>query len=331
MTSDTDERGLMNRIESLERELERLQGRPLSDETDRAVRELERTDRRWREHLLAGVRGLAPYMAVNLGGTLYFFETSDAKSSRTLFVEQNVRRDQVHLRRALEALDSAGAGTERDLFVDVGAHIGTTTLYAVRHLGFANAVAIEPSLANMRLLRLNVVANGLEPVVRTVHSAVAGEAGVAALDVGGVGSEYHHLSPAGNGELRELVSTTTLDELVRTGVLDPARVGLLWMDIEGYELHALEAGMTLVERGVPLVFEVCPGKLERTGTSGRARELLAPHYTHALDLRRPRTESSFVPIAEVERIIAGYAGHCVDLLVCRLPAGAELGPRPDRQ
>jgi FkbM family methyltransferase len=185
-------------------------------------------------------------------------------------------------------------------------------------------VAIEPALENMLLLRLSVLANGLDGVVRTVQSAVSNEIGVAGLDVAGIGSEYHRLDPAsGDGELRQLVPTTTLDALAADGTLDLGRVSLLWMDIEGYEIHALEGASSIVERGIPFVTEACSDKLERTGTLDRIDELLAPHYTHILDLRRDRETASFRPITEIGDVIREYEGHCVDVLVCRLPPGAN--------
>jgi FkbM family methyltransferase len=278
-------------------------------------------DRRWRRHLLEGVRGVVPYMAVNVDGTLYFFATSDPKSGQTLFVETSVRRDQAQLRLALHALDDIGASAVRDVFLDVGAHIGTTTLFAVRHLDFAEAVAVEPSVDNMLLLRLNVLANGLEGVVQTVRAAASNQNGLLDLDVGGLGSEYHHLASGdGTAELRQLVPTTTLDALAARGVFEPDRVGLLWMDIEGHEVHALEGASALLERRVPLVVEFCREKLERAGTLGRVPELLSAHYSRILDLREPAEQSQFLPVQEIGRVIDAHYGHrrgrCVDVLVC---------------
>ncbi|MCP9485396.1 MAG: FkbM family methyltransferase [Gaiellaceae bacterium MAG52_C11] len=315
------QRELRERVRALESELRELRQQVESDSPGHDIRELEKMERRWRKYLLQGVRGFAPTMAVNLHGTLYFFDTSDPKSARTLFVEQNVRRDQIHVRRAANALDSFLGTRPRELFLDVGAHIGTTTLYAVRHLGFSKAVAIEPSFENMRLLRLSVFANGLEGVVRTVHSAISDQQGVAGLDVGGLGSEYHRLNVGEGADLQQLVATTTLDALAEEGVYAAESVDLLWMDIEGFELRALEGASSLRERGTPTVIEMCPEKLERTSSADRVHELIGAHYTHALDLGKDR-DSRFRPVAEIDSILAQYEGHCVDVLLCRQPAVA---------
>jgi FkbM family methyltransferase len=280
-------------------------------------RDLTRVDRRWREHLLQGVKGLAPFVGVEIQGTVYFFSTADPKSGQTLFIEQGLRRDQAHLRRAIDALEVAGRPVEMSLFVDVGAHIGTTTLYAIRNLGFDRAIAIEPGADNVRLLRMSLIANGLEGVVHLVHAAVSNETGTASLNVSGVGSEYHHLVEDDDQGIRQIVPTVRLDQLIADGVFDPADVGLIWMDIEGYEIHALEGANSLLQHAPPLVLEACSKKLERTGKLKQAPELLGRYYTHALDIRKQRDDVDFVPVSEFSSIVEEYAGHCADVLVCR--------------
>jgi FkbM family methyltransferase len=309
------------RIAGLERRLgsltcEGTDAGPAADPTERA-RALNRYDHRWREHLLQGVRGIAPYMAVTLQGTVYFFDPRDTKSSRTLFIEQAVRRDQLHVRRAVEALESRGLSVRGTTFVDVGAHIGTTTIYALRHLGFGKAVAIEPGIENMRLLRLSALGNGIDGSIRTVRAAMSDTVGVAGLDVAGVGSEYHHLSAQADDDLRQLVTTTTLDALVDEGVIVPEEVGLVWMDIEGFEGHALRGGSAVLRHGLPLVMELCPQKLGAAGTLDLLPTLVQEHYTWALDIRKPRDEAAAVPVSALPELIASYDGHCGDVLVWR--------------
>jgi FkbM family methyltransferase len=310
----------LSRIDALEEQVKALGSRETGEPTSKVSRqELDRTDRRLRARLLDGTRGLAPFMSVAIDGTVYFFDPSDPTGSE-LFLDRKPRTDHTRLRRAVHALDRAGAATQRRTFLDVGAHIGTTTLFALRSLRFSDAVAIEPSLENMRLLRLGVLANGLEDVVKTVLAAVSDQEGIAELVVGGLGSEYHHLPRAGpSSALRELVKNTTLDTLAAAGVFDPDHVSLAWLDIEGYEMHALAAGTYLLERGVPLVIEVCRDKLIETGKLGDVASLLGQHYTDVLDLSPSSAEAQFVPVAEAEALIESYGRRCTDLLVCRLP------------
>ena len=62
---------------------------------------------------------------------------------------------------AVELLSAAGRLSRDTVFVDVGAHIGTHTVYALRTGRFARAVAFEPAPRNARLLAMNLELNGL--------------------------------------------------------------------------------------------------------------------------------------------------------------------------
>ena len=208
-------------------------------ETD--IETLAAEERRWREQFLQLSGRVVPYMGVEIEGTLFFFNTADAKIARRLFVQPDLRKDTIHLRRALAALTAAGVPETRGMFVDVGAHIGTTSLAAILHHGFARVLALEPAPDNFRLLRLNVLANGLEGSVQTLELAVSGSEGIAELDIGSPASELHAIVSGGSeGRRTHRVPMTTLDALVSRSVLDPAEVGLLWMDVEGHELDVLD-------------------------------------------------------------------------------------------
>jgi FkbM family methyltransferase len=298
-----------------------LRPSPAQPAAEASLDELAEGDRRWREQLLQLAGRAAPYIGVEIDGALFFFSTQDAKIARRLFVQPDLRKDTIHLRRALAAITDAGLPEVRGMFVDVGAHIGTTTLSAILHHGFASAVALEPAPENFLLLRLNVLANGLEASVRTLEVAASSSEGIAELDVGSPASELHAIVTDGTeGRRTQRIPTTTIDALVRDGVIDPARVGLLWMDVEGHEPDVLDGASTFLERGVPVAMELCPDKLARAGRLEHVPEILGSHYTHVLDLRKPVAHGAqFRPVGEIGQLIEQYAGHCFELLACRIP------------
>jgi FkbM family methyltransferase len=285
------------------------------------IEELAGAEQRWREQLLPLVGRAAPYLGVELDGSIVFFSTRDAKLARRLFARPDLRRDTIHLRRALAALTAAGLPEARGTFVDVGAHIGTTSLAAVLQHGFARAVAIEPAPENFLLLRLNVVANGLEDAVHPLEAFASATEGIAELDVGAPSSELHGVVPEGAAGRRiHRARMTTLDALAADGTIDPEDVGLLWIDVEGHELDVLDGASALLDRGVPVAMEMCPEKLARAGRLEDAPRLIESRYTHVLDLRRPVAAGpELVEAREVRRLLERYAGHCFELLACRLP------------
>ena len=72
---------------------------------------------------------------------------------------------------------------------DIGAHIGTHTIYALRSGRFDRAIAFEPEPRNARLLAMNLDANGLSDAVTVVPKAAGAAAGSAML----------HLHPRNTG------------------------------------------------------------------------------------------------------------------------------------
>lgn len=320
---------LSERIAGLEDDLEEIRrGRATAEAVEaqppsaaalaQDIERLARADARWRSRLLDHVRGLAPYAAVNIEGTLYFFETRDPTGAE-MFTKPQARLEHIHLRRALRLLDEAGIPARRDTFVDVGAHIGTTSLFAIRHARFSHVVAIEPSWANVRTLRLSVLANGLDDAVTIVQAAVSDSVGAANLSVSGLGSEYHHLVGSdGAAGVTERVETTTLDKLVGDGTIDPERASLVWLDIEGDEGRALSAASLVLDRAIPLVAEMCGEKIARTGGLAPLQAAVGESYTHFADLRRAPAEG-FRPLVELPSIAEVYERRCTDVLIARLP------------
>jgi hypothetical protein len=112
---------------------------------------------------------------------------------------------------------------------------------------------------------------------------------------------------------------------VRRKVIDPGQVGLLWMDIQGHEGHALAGARMLVTRGVPVVFEFSPEHLQLAGGTDLLLDTVAEHYTHVVDLAGMRRgeQPDFVPAAKARELLSGYVTTFTDVLAIRLPPGSS--------
>jgi FkbM family methyltransferase len=279
-----------------------------------------------------GASSVSSSVAVEDEGTLFFLPTRQ-KAGVDRFLKPEWKESR-HLQRALDALERVGVEVPRTTFVDVGAHIGTTAITAVRRFGFESALAFEPELGNFRLLRANVGVNGLETAVRTFNVAVSNRVGVAELKLRPrMGSKQRLIGGDEVGANTVRVPLTTLDSVVADGTLDPAQASLLWLDIEGHELEALEGAQRLLERSVPIVMEFIPRGLRREGRLAALGSLLGQHYTHVLDLRlRLHGDPGIRPLDALEELGEQYRRGFTDLLVFRYPteSGAH-GDRPERQ
>ena len=292
--------------------LERLEGE---------LAELSREEGVFRKEFLDAVSPFAPFVvAETLAGTRYLIPTDD-KFSRQLFIKQQ-RREMRMLGRAQTALEALGIDRGRQIVLDVGGNIGTGPVEAVCTYGFERAIAVEPHPENWNVLRINTILNGADDKVRLINAAVADEEGTATLSVSSKNSGAHSLS---GGDVREIgtveVPTVTIDGLAHRDELEPDAVSLLWMDIEGYEVHALQGARCLVERSVPFVMELNPPVLRAAGRADLLVPTLSDYYTHVVNLRDLHKQVSrdvFQPLDAVTGMLDDAEEKAMDVLACRL-------------
>jgi FkbM family methyltransferase len=117
-----------------------------------------------------------------------------------------------------------------DLFVDVGANVGTYTVLASAVCG-AKSLSAEPDPDAVRTLRRNIESNGIEKLVTVVEAVLGSTTGMAQFTVGC--DTTNRVATAGEKGTRK-VHLTTLDECVNC--MDPV---LIKLDVEGYEAEVI--------------------------------------------------------------------------------------------
>ena len=117
-----------------------------------------------------------------------------------------------------------------DLFVDVGANIGSYTILASGVCG-ARSVAVEPDAGTARRLGCNIVANRLEELVDVRVTAVGEQAGNIAFTIGQ--DTMNRIATDADRDV-QVVPLARLDDL-----LDGRKPTLIKLDVEGYETQAL--------------------------------------------------------------------------------------------
>ncbi len=234
-----------------------------------------------------GLRQLTPYVAAQHGELSFIVPTSDTKGER--FVRNRRPRQFVRLARAVKILRDEGGFHESGTIIDVGAHIGTTTIKAIREHGFSRAITIEPDPDNLRLLRANLALNSLQEHVMVIDAALSESASsqffLPGRERGGWGGKGRvHDQPT---RTTAAVKSTTLDSLTDLGIAQPSTTSLIWL---GYPLEtdATLSATTFFERRVPLVM---PLPLSRFGEGSPLLRQLAPFYEHAVDLRHPNLDA----------------------------------------
>jgi FkbM family methyltransferase len=169
---------------------------------------------------------------------------------------------------------------------DVGAHQGVVALMLAGIVGdTGRVVAVEAVAHNVRVARRNAEANGCRQLV-VEHAAIADVDGTLWFEDRWNGAVSRTV---GVGVRTEAVTVDTLT--ARHGAPD-----VLFVDVEGFELHAVRgAARTFAAHAPDLFVEVHVGAgLERFGSVGDLLALIPPEY--ALHVA-PGEAGDFVPYA----------------------------------
>lgn len=149
-----------------------------------------------------------------------------------------------------------------ELFVDVGANVGSYTVLAAGAVG-ARVIAVEPVRAAFDALARNVAANGLEARVRCLQCGVAAATGALAFTQDR--DCANRVATAFDTAATVVVPVRTLDEIC--GDETPT---LVKVDVEGFEREVVAGGArTLAAPGLLGVVMETNGSGARYG-SGRA-------------------------------------------------------------
>lgn len=149
---------------------------------------------------------------------------------------------------------------EMDLFVDVGANIGSYTVLASGAVG-ARSIAIEPVPSTFASLRRNIVLNGIDTRVHCWQGGMADRQGVLRFTSGF--DTVNHVVTEGEATESVEVPVSTLDDLL--GGDAPA---VIKIDVEGYERSVLRGGRkTLADSKVLAVIMETNGSGARYGAS----------------------------------------------------------------
>ena len=209
--------------------------------------------------------------------TLYLDPADDVITARILLRGDWQRGD---LERVIAILATHVPASRGGLFIDIGANIGSETVYAMLSGVFSQAVAIEPEPHNFALLEENLAANDLQSRVRAVNCA-AGLREETRLLVRSAWNKGGHAieGTEGGTEFRDAITVNVLPLpliLERAG-LGEKRVGLVWIDVNGSEAAVLRGMGDMLARHVPIVIEHLPS-LVSADTARDIHSLLLLHY-----------------------------------------------------
>ena len=226
-------------------------------------------------------KGMGKYACLTVEDTTYVNVASDTAIMFEMFVScENFSKDNI-MRFYKEAHDRFSFTEKQDIFCDIGANIGTTSIYFKKKLDpDMKVLAFEPSKENYKLLRVNLILNDIdESDVTIARYAVSDKKAESVF-------EYNEENPGGSKLVSkeeslncETVQTISFDQYVEENDVDIDRIKYIWIDIEGYEpLFFIGAEKTLEKINVPIVTEFTPESYAKLGSFNELYEVLCRLY-----------------------------------------------------
>ena len=167
---------------------------------------------------------------------------------------------------------------KRKYLVNVGAHVGTTLIPAIKNNLFSNYVAFEPSSDNFRLLTANINLNKIENKGEIYNLALSRR----------ISKSYLMKFEKNNsGDYR--LTKKKAGEQVRLNLLDNFtkkmnnKNSLIFIDAQGHEPEIFIGGKKTLKKKIPIVFELMPSIMNLKNPNILFN--LIKHYNFLTDLR----------------------------------------------
>jgi FkbM family methyltransferase len=181
-----------------------------------------------------------------------------------------------------------------NLFIDVGANIGTHSMYALRSGFFSQVIAVEPHPDSFQLLIRNLRDNGLEDKCSLFHCALGEKQGTVQFEIDPDHSGDHRIKvDASNqnslkGEAdRETIAVPmqTLDDIFRE--VSPTDYDQIFVsiDVQGFEPYILSGAKSLINQGAIFCIEFWPYGLNHAGVREDLNKMVQDHFNHYFDVR----------------------------------------------
>lgn len=196
-----------------------------------------------------------------------------------------------------------------EIFIDIGANIGTHSIFSIKSGLYKNCLAFEPDPKNFNLLRVNSIINGVDDRInfnRIALSNICGEVEFA-LSPNNFGD--HRVVTEHTKRFSDADETTRVKIEVTTDLLDNVittplkrKNTLVWIDIQGHEGHLFKGAEKTFygEKSPYIVCEFFPRGLKH---SGGLRDFFSFLSTRSkiIDLSNPRMGTT-ITIEELRAI-----------------------------
>lgn len=185
---------------------------------------------------------------------------------------------------------------DSNIFIDIGANIGTTSVPLAYHHHFKRIFSFEPEPKNFKLLDFNIKKNDLDHIIIHKNIAIGDKNGIVTLELSNSNFGDHRVQYQNNSndlydeQKRKTieVSISTLDSVFKHGNIEIDQVSLIKSDTQGNEGHVLRGAKNILEhRIIPWVIEFWPYGLLRTDINKKEFcELITNSFSNIIEIEK---------------------------------------------
>ena len=147
-----------------------------------------------------------------------------------------------------------GKENSKSTLINVGAHIGSSCIPAIKKNYFKNLIAFEPSKRNFRLLKANILLNEIDDRTQIYNLALSNKKA----------NLYLGMFNNNTGDYRIVKNKQKNTEIIQSDILDNYTYNLnknnslVFMDAQGHEAEIFMGAKKTIRKKIPFVFEFAP-------------------------------------------------------------------------
>ena len=203
------------------------------------------------------------------------------------------------LEKALKILNK---DYSKSTLINIGAHIGSTCIPAVKKKKFKNAIAFEPLRKNFKLLETNINLNFLEDRIEAYNLALSSKKRKLFIKQFDVNS----------GDCRILNKKQKKSQIINCEKLDNftakfrKKNSLIFMYAQGHEPEIFLGARKTIQRKIPIITQFIPSLFNDAWL--KKLSFLFTHYNYFYDLKKNEKKKLFKP-QEIIKLHSEYIAN----------------------
>lgn len=194
---------------------------------------------------------------------------------RSLYVRGEWQKESVA--QAAAVLSGNGLIQPGKIVVELGANIGTQSVYLMKSGLFDRIIAVEAHPSNYRLLVRNLEQNGFADRSTAMNVAVGPTDGVLELFTSSENEGGHSAVVRHQGGQSIQVPARTIGSIAQACNVERKDIGFFWIDIEGMEFEVLQSIVQTFGSGIPVLLEFSP-RFYGSEKTGQFRQFMEDNY-----------------------------------------------------